>query len=112
MTAQPTTLLDESAIHECVTRVASEIAADHPDGVVLVGVLKGALIFLAATLYGFGKTFFWPTMLGVVSEQTPKGGALTLNAISGLTARRSRSSSLIDWRETPRASANPETVRS
>ena len=43
----PTTLLDESAIHECVTRVAAEIAADHPDGVVLVGVLKGALIFLA-----------------------------------------------------------------
>ncbi len=27
--------------------MATEIAADHPDGVVLVGVLKGALIFLA-----------------------------------------------------------------
>jgi MFS family permease len=44
----------------------------------------GLWIFLAATLYGFGKTFFWPTMLGVVSEQFPKGGALTLNAISGI----------------------------
>ena len=44
----------------------------------------GAMIFIAATLYGFGKTFFWPTMLGVVSEQTPRGGALTLNAISGI----------------------------
>ncbi|MFI5053444.1 MAG: phosphoribosyltransferase [Acidimicrobiia bacterium] len=43
----PTTLLDEAAIRECVARLASEIAADHPDGVVLVGVLKGALIFLA-----------------------------------------------------------------
>ncbi len=42
------------------------------------------VIFAAATLYGIGKTFFWPTMLGVVSEQTPKGGALTLNAISGI----------------------------
>jgi hypothetical protein len=31
-----------------------------------------------------GKTFFWPTMLGIVSEQTPKGGALTLNAVSGI----------------------------
>ena len=30
------------------------------------------MIFVAATLYGFGKTFFWPTMLGVVSEQTPE----------------------------------------
>jgi len=43
-----------------------------------------AAIFAAATLYGVGKTFFWPTMLGITSEQCPKGGALTLNAISGI----------------------------
>ena len=43
----PPTLLDEAALQECVTRLAAEITADHPDGVVLVGVLKGALIFLA-----------------------------------------------------------------
>ncbi|MFP6887776.1 MAG: MFS transporter [Opitutales bacterium] len=43
-----------------------------------------AVIFAAATLYGIGKTFFWPTTLGVVSEQCPKGGALTLNAIAGI----------------------------
>jgi MFS family permease len=42
------------------------------------------MIFIAATLYALGKTFFWPTMLGIVSEQTPKGGALTLNAVSGI----------------------------
>ena len=42
------------------------------------------MIFIFATLYGFGKTFFWPTTLGVVSEQCPKGGALTLNAIAGI----------------------------
>ncbi len=42
------------------------------------------VLFLAATLYAFGKTFFWPTTLGVVSEQYPKGGALLLNAISGV----------------------------
>jgi MFS family permease len=41
-------------------------------------------IFVAATLYGIGKTFFWPTTLGVVAEQFPKGGALTLNAIAGI----------------------------
>lgn len=50
----------------------------------LSGAKGVALIFAAATLYALGKTFFWPTMLGVVSEQTPKGGALTLNAISGI----------------------------
>lgn len=43
-----------------------------------------AIIFMAATLYGIGKTFFWPTTLGLVSEQFPKGGALTLNAIGGM----------------------------
>jgi len=42
------------------------------------------MIFGAATLYGIGKTFFWPTMLGVTTEQCPKGGALTLNTISGI----------------------------
>jgi MFS family permease len=45
----------------------------------------GALaIFGAATLYGIGKTFFWPTMLGVAAEQSPKGGALTLNTLGGI----------------------------
>ncbi|MDR3405715.1 MAG: MFS transporter [Chthoniobacter sp.] len=42
------------------------------------------MVFLAATCYGLGKTFFWPTTLGVVSEQYPKGGALTLSAIAGV----------------------------
>ena len=42
------------------------------------------VIFTAATLYAVGKTFFWPTMLGVTSEQCPKGGALTLNAMGGI----------------------------
>lgn len=42
------------------------------------------VIFAAAGLYAVGKTFFWPTMLGVVAEQFPKGGALTLNAIAGI----------------------------
>ena len=54
-------------------------------GLVFLSSAEGmAIIFVAATLYALGKTFFWPTMLGIVSEQTPKGGALTLNAISGI----------------------------
>lgn len=50
----------------------------------LSGAKTMAMIFSAATLYAVGKTYFWPTMLGVVSEQCPKGGALTLNAIAGI----------------------------
>ena len=54
-------------------------------GLLALSGAKGvALIFGAATLYALGKTFFWPTMLGIVSEQTPKGGALTLNSVSGI----------------------------
>ncbi|MGD0745537.1 MAG: MFS transporter [Verrucomicrobiota bacterium] len=41
-------------------------------------------IFAAATLYGVGKTFFWPTILGLTSEQCPKGGTLTLNTVGGI----------------------------
>jgi MFS family permease len=50
----------------------------------LAGATGMGMIFAAATLYAFGKTFFWPTMLGVVSDQTPRGGALTLNALGGI----------------------------
>lgn len=54
-------------------------------GLMSLSVAAGAaVVFGAATLYALGKTFFWPTMLGIVSEQTPKGGALTLNAVSGI----------------------------
>jgi hypoxanthine phosphoribosyltransferase len=40
-------LLDAPTIDAHVRRLAREIAADHPDGVLLVGVLKGALLFLS-----------------------------------------------------------------
>ena len=45
--AEPRTLLTDADITARVRELAAQIAADHPDGVVLVGVLKGALIFLA-----------------------------------------------------------------
>ncbi len=53
-------------------------------GLFFLSKAAGAAILIAATVYGLGKTFFWPTTLGVVSEQFPKGGALTLNAIAGM----------------------------
>ena len=43
-----------------------------------------AIIFAAATVFGVGITFFWPTILGLTSEQCPRGGALTLNAMGGI----------------------------
>jgi hypothetical protein len=38
----------------------------------------------AVTVYGLGKTFYWPTMLGVISERFPKGGALALGMSGGI----------------------------
>ncbi|OYX28812.1 MAG: MFS transporter [Flavobacteriales bacterium 32-35-8] len=53
-------------------------------GLFFLSQSAGIMILVAATIYGFGKSFFWPTMLGVVAERFPKGGALTLNVIAGL----------------------------
>ena len=38
----------------------------------------------AVTIYGVGKTFYWPTLLGVISERFPKGGALALGLSGGV----------------------------
>ncbi|VTR93692.1 mfs transporter : Uncharacterized protein OS=Planctomyces maris DSM 8797 GN=PM8797T_03449 PE=4 SV=1: MFS_1 [Gemmata massiliana] len=38
----------------------------------------------AVTVYGIGKTFYWPTLLGVISERFPKGGALALGVSGGI----------------------------
>ena len=42
----------------------------------------GAL--LALTVYGIGKTFFWPTMLAVVSDRFPRTGAVAISIMGGL----------------------------
>jgi MFS family permease len=44
----------------------------------------GVIILVGATIYGMGKAFFWPTMLGVASEQCPRGGSMVLNCIGGV----------------------------
>ena len=53
-------------------------------GLLFLSKATGVSILAAATLYGLGKSFFWPTMLGVAAEQFPRGGALTLNTLGGL----------------------------
>ncbi|MCX6893936.1 MAG: MFS transporter [Verrucomicrobia bacterium] len=53
-------------------------------GLLALSRATGLTILAAATLYGVGKTYFWPTMLGIVAERFPKGGALSLNAVSAV----------------------------
>ena len=53
-------------------------------GLYSLSVATGAALLLAATLYGVGKSFFWPTSIGFVAEQFPKGGAVTMNVLAGV----------------------------
>ena len=53
-------------------------------GLLLMSYLTGAVpAFLAAGVFAVGICFFWPTMLGFVSETIPESGALGLSVISG-----------------------------
>jgi MFS family permease len=71
----------------------------NPIGLLLVSALLGTLglyllgqpftntIWLwigAVTIYALGKTFYWPTLLGVISERFPKGGSLALGISGGI----------------------------
>ncbi|MBK66833.1 MAG: MFS transporter [Rickettsiales bacterium] len=53
-------------------------------GLVFLSTATAIMVLVAATVYGVGKTFFWPTMLAVVAEKFPRGGALTLNSVGGI----------------------------
>ena len=43
----------------------------------------GGALF-ALTIYGIGKTFFWPTMLAVASDRFPRTGAVAISIMGGL----------------------------
>ena len=43
-----------------------------------------AFAVVALTIYGVGKTFFWPTMLAVASDRFPKTGAVAISIMGGI----------------------------
>jgi MFS family permease len=53
-------------------------------GLYVLSASSGIMVFVAFVLYAIGQTFYWPTVLGLVSEQFPKGGAMTLNTVSAM----------------------------
>lgn len=52
-------------------------------GIYLLGHTTGNMIFVGALVFGMGVCYFWPTMLGFVSENLPKTGAVGLNFMGG-----------------------------
>lgn len=54
-------------------------------GLYMVGAgQNAAMVWVAMTIYAVGKTFLWPTMLGVVGERYPKGGAVVMGAMGAI----------------------------
>ena len=47
-----------------------------------INTFAGALV--ALTVYGIGKTFFWPTMLAVTSDRFPRTGAIAISIMGGI----------------------------
>jgi MFS family permease len=48
-------------------------------GLLLLSIANSPVTgFLAATVWGVGVCYMWPTMMGTVSERFPRGGALLL----------------------------------
>jgi fucose permease len=53
-------------------------------GCILMGYTTGALVFASAGIFALGIAFFWPSMLGFVSENVPQSGALGLAIMGGI----------------------------
>ena len=49
----------------------------------LMSSATGGMVYVAAILFAIGVCYFWPTMIGFVSEYTPKTGALGMSLIGG-----------------------------
>ena len=49
-----------------------------------MSVAEGSMIYFGAILFAFGVCYFWPTMIGFVSEYLPKTGALGMSLVGGV----------------------------
>ena len=53
-------------------------------GLIWLSYSAGAVTFLAAFVFAVGVCYFWPTMLGFISEKIPESGALGLSVMGGV----------------------------
>ena len=49
-----------------------------------MSIAEGSMIYFGAVLFAFGVCYFWPTMIGFVSEYLPKTGALGMSLVGGI----------------------------
>ncbi|SMC36992.1 MFS transporter [Cellulophaga tyrosinoxydans] len=48
-----------------------------------MSIAEGSMIYVAAALFALGVCYFWPTMIGFISEYTSKTGALGMSLVGG-----------------------------
>ncbi|NDC78841.1 MAG: MFS transporter, partial [Chitinophagia bacterium] len=53
-------------------------------GIYMLSTMSGNMLYVAAVFYALGICYFWPNMLGYVSENVPKSGALGLSIMGGI----------------------------
>jgi MFS family permease len=53
-------------------------------GLIWLSYSSGTSTFVAAFVFAIGVCYFWPTMLGFVSEKIPESGALGLSVMGGI----------------------------
>ncbi|MHA8056115.1 MFS transporter [Aquirufa nivalisilvae] len=53
-------------------------------GLYLMSTMDGSMLYVAAVFFALGICYFWPNMLGYVSETMPQTGALGLSILGGI----------------------------
>ena len=72
------------AIHEinpALVLLVSAVLASL--GIYFLTIADGAAVYGAAVVFALGICFFWPTMIGLVGEYTPRTGALGMSLVGG-----------------------------
>ncbi len=52
-------------------------------GLYLLSTVTGGMIYVAIIVFAIGVCYFWPTMIGFISEYQPKTGALGMSLMGG-----------------------------
>ncbi len=52
-------------------------------GLYMLSIATGGMVYLAIIVFALGVCYFWPTMIGFVSEYIPKTGALGMSLMGG-----------------------------
>ena len=50
----------------------------------MMSIVDGKMLYGASIFFAFGVCYFWPTMIGFVSEYMPKTGALGMSLVGGM----------------------------